>query len=96
MCLAIPGQILSIAGDTPERRTAKVSFGGAVREASLAFVPEAVPGDYVLVHAGFALSRLDETEAAATLAAFETLFESTNLAHPAGGAGAGPPLARHQ
>ncbi len=48
-------------------RNASVDFGGVVRQASLAYLPEAVVGDYVLVHAGFAISRLDEEEARATL-----------------------------
>jgi hydrogenase expression/formation protein HypC len=63
MCLAIPGKIESISGDDPLTRMGKVNFGGIVKEASLAFVPEAQVGDYVIVHVGFALSRLDEAEA---------------------------------
>ena len=63
MCLAIPGQIESISGDAPLARMGKVNFGGILKEASLAYVPEAKIGDYVLVHVGFALSRLDEDEA---------------------------------
>ena len=67
MCLAVPGQIVSIAGDDPVVRFGRVSFGGVVREVSLAYVPEAVVGDYVIVHAGFALNRIDEEEAQKTL-----------------------------
>lgn len=64
MCLAIPGRIVSLGGgDDPLLRTAKVSFGGVVKEVSLAYVPEAGVGDYVIVHVGFALNRLDEAEA---------------------------------
>lgn len=63
MCLAVPGKILSISGDAPLTRTARVSFGGAAREVSLAYVPDAKIGDYVIVHVGFALSKLDEKEA---------------------------------
>ncbi|MHC4134401.1 MAG: HypC/HybG/HupF family hydrogenase formation chaperone [Planctomycetota bacterium] len=62
MCLAVPGRILS----TEERdgsRVAKVQFGGITREAHLDFVPEAGVGDFVLVHVGFALSRVDAEEA---------------------------------
>jgi hydrogenase expression/formation protein HypC len=62
MCLAIPGKILSIQGDDLTRM-GKVDFGGIAKEACLAYVPEARPGDYVIVHAGFALSRVDEEEA---------------------------------
>lgn len=71
MCLAIPGQILSLPA-TPEQ-PGRVNFGGIVKETSLAFVPEAQVGDYVIVHAGFAISRLDEAEAAEALAEFAAL-----------------------
>ncbi|MDZ7292140.1 MAG: HypC/HybG/HupF family hydrogenase formation chaperone [candidate division KSB1 bacterium] len=63
MCLAIPGKIMSVTGDDPLIRTGKVSFGGIVKDVSLAYVPEAKVGDYVIVHVGFAISTLDEEEA---------------------------------
>jgi len=63
MCLAIPGRITSITGDDPLMRTGKVDFGGILKEVNLAYVPEAQLGDYVIVHVGFALSRVDEAEA---------------------------------
>ena len=63
MCLAIPGKILSMAGDDPIMRTARVDFGGVVKEVSLALVPEANVGDYVIVHVGMALSKIAEEEA---------------------------------
>ena len=63
MCLAVPGKILSIIEGEPLQRSGRVSFSGAVREVSLACVPEAMVGDYVLVHVGFAISKLDEFEA---------------------------------
>src|SRR3974390_3786808 len=63
MCLAVPGKITSISGDDPLTRTGKIDFGGILKEASLAYVPEAEVGDYVIVHVGFALSRVDEEEA---------------------------------
>ena len=63
MCLAVPGKIESISGDDPLLRTGKVNFGGIVKEVNLAYVPEAVPGDYVIVHVGFAISTLSEEEA---------------------------------
>ena len=63
MCLAIPGKIESVSGDDPLTRMGKINFGGILKEASLAYVPEARVGDYVIVHVGFALSRLDEDEA---------------------------------
>ena len=63
MCLAIPGKVVSIRGDDPLTRMGKVDFGGVLKEACLAYVPEAGVGDYVIVHVGFALSRVDEEEA---------------------------------
>ncbi len=66
MCLAIPGRVLEI-DDSGFMRMAKVDFGGVVREVCLAYVPEAQVGDYVIVHTGFAISRVDEAEAQETL-----------------------------
>jgi len=63
MCLAVPGKILSITG-TDELRLARVSFGGTVKEVSLVYTPEARVGEYVMVHVGFAISTVDEDEAA--------------------------------
>jgi hydrogenase expression/formation protein HypC len=63
MCLAIPGKVMSISGEDPLMRSGKVNFGGIQKEVNLAYVPEAQVGDYVIVHVGFAISRLDETEA---------------------------------
>jgi hydrogenase expression/formation protein HypC len=64
MCLAIPGKIKSIDflyGGTV--KMAKVSFGGIIKEASLEIIPEAEVGDYVLVHVGVAISKVNEEEA---------------------------------
>jgi hydrogenase expression/formation protein HypC len=63
MCLAIPGLVLSISGDEPIKRVGQVKFGGITKEVSLAYVPEAKVGDYVIVHVGFAISTLDQAEA---------------------------------
>jgi hydrogenase expression/formation protein HypC len=63
MCLAVPGKILSVSGNPPYDVVGKVSFGGIVKEINLAYVPDARPGDFVMVHVGFALSRVDEEEA---------------------------------
>jgi hydrogenase expression/formation protein HypC len=63
MCLAVPGKVLSLTGDEPLLRTGRVSFGGIVKQVNLAFVPEAAVGDYVLVHVGCAISKIDEDEA---------------------------------
>jgi hydrogenase expression/formation protein HypC len=72
MCLAIPGKVISVE-DLGLSRMAKVQFGGITRTASLDFVPEAGVGDYVLVHVGFALSKIDEEEARKTLEDLQTL-----------------------
>jgi len=63
MCLAVPGRILSIEGTDPILRSARVDFGGIVKQINLAYVPEARVDDYVLVHVGFAISTIDEEEA---------------------------------
>jgi hydrogenase expression/formation protein HypC len=63
MCLAIPGKIMSISGKGPFERMGKVNFGGIIKGVNLAFVPEAKVDDYVIVHVGFAISTLDESEA---------------------------------
>lgn len=63
MCLAVPGKVLTISGDDPLLRAARVDFGGIVKEISLAYTPEAVIGNYVLVHVGFAITVVDEVEA---------------------------------
>lgn len=63
MCLAVPGKLISVDDSPSLMRTGKVNFGGILKEASLAYVPEAKVGDYVLVHVGFALSIVDEEEA---------------------------------
>ncbi len=88
MCLAVPGRITSIAGgEDPLARTGRVDFGGVLREVSLAFVPEAAVGEYVIVHAGFALSRVDEAEAGQV---FEYLREMEERAEGEADAGSGP------
>lgn len=65
MCLGIPGKITEITGESP-LNMGKVDFGGAIREVCLAYTPEAQVGDYVVVHAGFAISKIDEDEAQQT------------------------------
>lgn len=65
MCLAIPGKILEIQ-EQGTMRIGRVQFGGIVRQVSLDFVPEAGLGDYVMVHVGFAISRVDSSEAERT------------------------------
>jgi hydrogenase expression/formation protein HypC len=68
MCLGIPGQITEIWDVPGGGRFAKVSFGGDVKTASLAYLPDLAVGDYTILHAGFALTRIDEQSAQLTLA----------------------------
>lgn len=72
MCLAVPGKVISIEGEALSR-TGRVSFGGVIKAVSLAYVPEVVVDDYVIVHVGFAISRLDPQEAEETLHYLEAL-----------------------
>ncbi len=83
MCLAVPGKILSISGED-FARTARVSFGGIVKEVSLAYVPEACEGQYVLVHVGFAISVVDEAEAMKTFEILKQMGELEELEPQAG------------
>jgi len=76
MCLAIPGRIKTIEVEDPVLRSGKVDFGGVARDVNLAYVPEAGVGDYVIVHVGFAISRLDEEEA---MQVFQYLKEMDEL-----------------
>jgi hydrogenase expression/formation protein HypC len=72
VCLAIPGKIIEIL-EAGGLRAARVQFGGIVRQVSLQFVPEANLEDYVLVHVGFAISKIDAEEADRTYKALEAL-----------------------
>jgi hydrogenase expression/formation protein HypC len=72
VCLAIPGKVLEIQEAGP-LRSARVQFGGIVRQVSLNFVPEAGLGDYVMVHVGFAISRIDASEAERTYKILEEM-----------------------
>ena len=66
MCLGVPGKIIEIY-EADGLRMGKIDFGGITREACLAYVPETEVGDYTIIHVGFAISRLSEEEAQATL-----------------------------
>jgi hydrogenase expression/formation protein HypC len=81
MCLGIPGKIISVEDNPLGISMGKVSFGGIVKEVCLAYTPEAQVGDYVVVHVGFAISRLDEKEAQQTL---EMLAELERIAEERG------------
>ena len=74
MCLAVPGKVVEMH-DTKGVRMAQVDFGGIRREACLEYLPEVNLGDYVVVHVGFAISKLDEEEAARTLEYLQQLDE---------------------
>jgi hydrogenase expression/formation protein HypC len=78
MCLGIPGKIIEIS-QSVEPRMGKVEFGGIAKEVCLAYVPEAVVGDYVIVHVGFALSRVDEAEAAEIFEYVRQIGEAAEL-----------------
>jgi hydrogenase expression/formation protein HypC len=79
MCLAVPGKILSISGEEPLTRSARVSFGGIVKNVMLAYVPEATVGDYVLVHVGCAIGRINPEEAARVFQYLEQMEELKDL-----------------
>jgi hydrogenase expression/formation protein HypC len=83
MCLAVPGKIVSIGEAEPLQRIGKVSFGGVLKEVSLACLPEARVGDYVIVHVGMALSIVDEAEAEETFRYLEEIDRLGRLQGPA-------------
>jgi hydrogenase expression/formation protein HypC len=83
MCLAVPGKILNISGAEPLERVGRIDFSGIVKEASLAYVPEAKIGDYVIVHVGFALSLVDEDEAKKVFEYLREMEELGELKEPA-------------
>ncbi len=72
MCLAIPGKVLTIE-EQNNVRIGRVQFGGITRETCLDFCPEAAVGDYVIVHVGFAISRVDREEAERSYALLESM-----------------------
>ena len=78
MCLGIPGEVRSITEGV--LRTGRVAFGGVVKEVCLAYVPEAQIGDYVIVHAGFAISRVDAERARRVFSFLDELGASSELA----------------
>lgn len=81
MCLAIPGKVVE-AFEQRGMRMAKVQFGGIVREACLEYVPDTRVGEYVLVHVGFAISKVDEAEAMRTYQVLEEMDQLTELQAP--------------
>ncbi len=77
MCLGVPGKILEIQPNPTGMTMGKVSFGGVVKEVCLAYTPEVEVGDYVVVHVGFAISKVNEQEA---MEVFEYLAQMDELA----------------
>ncbi len=81
MCLGIPGKVLELF-EVNGLRMARVQFGGIVRDACLAYAPDAEVGDYVIVHVGFAISKVDEEEAARTYKLLEEMGQLGELDAP--------------
>lgn len=80
MCLGVPGRIVAV--EEGIMRMGTVDFDGSTLEVCLAYVPEAEPGDFVLVHAGFALAQLDEQQAAETLDILRQMSEAAATTEP--------------
>ena len=93
MCLAVPGKVVSVEPDTLGVPTGVVSFGGITKQVCMAYLPDVKVGDYVMVHVGFALSRIDESEAREVFRTLERLDglegPSTPASPLARGSGAG-------
>jgi hydrogenase expression/formation protein HypC len=87
MCLGVPGQIVEVIPNELGVPSGRVSFGGVVREVCLAYTPEAVAGDWVVVHVGFAITRIDEEEAQKVFATLRELGELEGLDVATDGAG---------
>jgi hydrogenase expression/formation protein HypC len=79
MCLAVPGRVESMASDDAGMQMGRVSFGGIVKDVCLSYVPDVTVGDYVLVHIGFALQKIDQEEAAQVFRYLEEMDELGDL-----------------
>ena len=97
MCLAIPGKVLEIENDAHGVRMGNTNFGGIVKQVCLEYTPEVQVGDYVLVHVGFAIGKVDEDEAQRTYALLREMDQladletpEPHLADPPGAKGAAP------
>ena len=82
MCLGVPGKIVAIDENAIGMPMGRVSFGGVLKEVCLVYVPEAQVGDYVIVHVGFAISRVDEAEAQEVFRFLAEMDELSELAIP--------------
>ena len=67
MCLAVPGKVIDLDSSEPLMKTGRVAFGSVVQVVNFAYLPEAEPGDYVLVHVGFAMNIIDQLAAENTV-----------------------------
>lgn len=87
MCLAVPGKVVNLLGEDPAFRSGSVDFFGVRKTINLAFTPDVQPGDYVLVHVGFAISRIDAEEASRTFAYLKQIgaLSEEGLAQPVAG-----------
>ncbi|MHB0957495.1 MAG: HypC/HybG/HupF family hydrogenase formation chaperone [Pirellulaceae bacterium] len=79
MCLGIPGKVLEIWQENDSVPMGKVEFGGITKDICLVYLPEVVVGDYVLVHVGFAISQIDETEAQEIFSYIDQIGEFAEL-----------------
>lgn len=79
MCLGIPGKVLEVFQSEGAVPMGKIDFGGITKEICLVYLPEVVAGDYVLVHVGFAISKIDEAEAAEIFSFIEQIGELSEL-----------------
>jgi hydrogenase expression/formation protein HypC len=82
MCLAIPGKLIDITEDANGVRMGRANFGGIVKQVCLEYTPEVNPGDYVLVHVGFALNKVDEEEAERTYKLLQEMDQLQELDVP--------------
>jgi hydrogenase expression/formation protein HypC len=82
MCLAIPGKLIEIVSDAQGVKMGRANFGGIVKQVCLEYTPEVQTGDYVLVHVGFALSKVNEEEAARTYQLLDEMKQLGELETP--------------
>lgn len=86
MCLGVPGKVVAILEDPLGMTMGRVSFGGITKEVCLAYTPEVEVGDYVVVHVGFAITRIDEAEAVRVFTYLEEIGDLAELQVPQPGA----------
>lgn len=82
MCLGVPGKVVEIRPDELGMNMGKVSFGGIIKEVCFAYTPDVAPGEYVVVHVGFAISRIDEEEAGLMFEVLRSMGELDDLDIP--------------